>query len=51
MKPVASDPLPLLRENGPIGLVLAAPVLQADGAQPGRIRDLLLRTRTLDAGQ
>jgi two-component sensor histidine kinase len=32
MKPVASDPLPLLREDGPIGLVLAAPVLQADGA-------------------
>jgi two-component sensor histidine kinase len=30
-KPVASDPLPLLRRNGPIGLVLAAPVLQ-DGA-------------------
>ena len=33
-KPVASDPLPLLRENGPIGLVLAAPVLQDGGAQP-----------------
>jgi two-component sensor histidine kinase len=30
-KPVASDPLPLLRRNGPIGIVLAAPVLQ-DGA-------------------
>jgi len=30
-KPVASDPIPLLRPNGPIGLVLAAPVLQ-DGA-------------------
>ena len=27
-KPVASDPIPLLRPNGPIGLVLAAPVLQ-----------------------
>jgi two-component sensor histidine kinase len=27
-KPVASDPLPLLQENGPVGLVLAAPVLQ-----------------------
>jgi two-component sensor histidine kinase len=34
MKPVASDPLPLLRRDGPVGLVLAAPVLQADGAQP-----------------
>jgi two-component sensor histidine kinase len=30
-KPVASDPLPLLRRNGPMGIVLAAPVLQ-DGA-------------------
>jgi two-component sensor histidine kinase len=27
-KPVASDPIPLLRVNGPIGLVLAAPVSQ-----------------------
>ena len=25
-KPVASDPIPLLRKNGPIGIVLAAPV-------------------------
>ncbi len=33
-KPVASDPLPLLRPNGPIGLVLAAPVLQEGEAQP-----------------
>jgi two-component sensor histidine kinase len=30
-KPVASDPLALLHPNGPIGLVLAAPVLQ-DGS-------------------
>ena len=30
-KPLASDPFPLLRSNGPIGVVLAAPVLQ-DGA-------------------
>jgi two-component sensor histidine kinase len=34
LKPVASDPLPLLRKDGPIGLVLAAPVLQDNGAQP-----------------
>lgn len=27
-KPVASDPIPLLRKDGPVGLVLAAPVLQ-----------------------
>jgi len=27
-KPVASDPIPLLRVNGPVGLVLAAPVSQ-----------------------
>ena len=33
-KPVASDPLPLLRPNGPIGLVLAAPVLQEGDASP-----------------
>jgi two-component sensor histidine kinase len=33
-KPVASDPLPLLRPDGPIGLVLAAPVLQEGEAQP-----------------
>jgi two-component sensor histidine kinase len=33
-KPVASDPLPLLRPDGPIGLVLAAPVLQEGNAQP-----------------
>jgi two-component sensor histidine kinase len=33
-KPVASDPIPLLRQNGPIGLVLAAPVLQEGGTQP-----------------
>jgi two-component sensor histidine kinase len=30
-KPIASDPLPLLRADGPVGLVLAAPVLQ-DGS-------------------
>ena len=33
-KPVASDPLPLLRPNGPVGLVLAAPVLQEEVTQP-----------------
>jgi two-component sensor histidine kinase len=33
-KPVASDPIPLLRSNGPVGIVLAAPVLQEGGAQP-----------------
>jgi two-component sensor histidine kinase len=33
-KPVASDPLPLLRPNGPIGLVLAAPVMQEGDASP-----------------
>jgi two-component sensor histidine kinase len=34
VKPVASNPLPLLRPDGPIGLVLAAPVLMENGAQP-----------------
>ena len=32
-KPVASDPIPLLRQNGPIGLVLAAPVSQEDSTE------------------
>jgi two-component sensor histidine kinase len=37
-KPVASDPLPLVRPNGPIGIVLAAPVLQeGNGATAGFI--------------
>ena len=34
MTPVASNPLPLLRPDGPIGLVLAAPVLQDKDVQP-----------------
>jgi len=34
-KPLASDPFPLLRPNGPIGLVLAAPVLQEGGPPAG----------------
>jgi two-component sensor histidine kinase len=34
LKPVASDPIPLLRKDGPVGLVLAAPVLQDNGALP-----------------
>lgn len=33
-KPVASDPVPLLRPDGQIGLVLAAPVMQEGNAQP-----------------
>jgi two-component sensor histidine kinase len=33
-KPIASDPLPLLRPNGLTGLVLAAPVLQEGDASP-----------------
>jgi len=33
-KPVASDPMPLLRAGGPVGLVLAAPVLQEGEAKP-----------------
>ena len=35
-KPMASDPLPLLRPDGPIGIVLATPVLQeSDSALAG----------------
>jgi two-component sensor histidine kinase len=33
-KPVASDPIPLLRPNGPTGLALAAPVLQEGSDSP-----------------
>ena len=33
-KPIASDPLPLLRPDGAIGLVLAAPVLQEGSDSP-----------------
>jgi two-component sensor histidine kinase len=33
-RPIASDPIPLLRRNGPIGIVLAAPVLQEGAAAP-----------------
>ena len=33
-KPVASDPVVLLRPGGPIGLVLAAPVLQDGASEP-----------------
>ena len=33
-KPVSSDPLPLMRPDGPIGIVLAAPVLQQGNASP-----------------
>jgi len=31
---VASEPIPLLRDNGPVGLVLAAPVLQEGAVSP-----------------
>jgi two-component sensor histidine kinase len=33
-KPIASDPMPLLRPDGPVGLVLAAPVLQEGVSSP-----------------
>jgi two-component sensor histidine kinase len=33
-KPIASDPIPLLRVDGPIGLVLAAPVAPEGAAKP-----------------
>jgi two-component sensor histidine kinase len=33
-KPVASDPIPLLRPDGPAGLLLAAPVLQEGDTSP-----------------
>jgi two-component sensor histidine kinase len=33
-KPVASDPVPLLRQSGPVGVVLAAPVFQEGASEP-----------------
>src|SRR4029078_7800022 len=33
-KPVASDPIPLLRQNGPIGIVLASPILAEGTSDP-----------------
>ena len=33
-KPVASDPIPLLRKDGPLGIVLAAPVYQEGSTEP-----------------
>jgi len=33
-KPVASDPLPLLRSDGPMGLQLAAPVVPEGASAP-----------------
>jgi two-component sensor histidine kinase len=33
-KPVSSDPLPLMHPDGPIGIVLAAPVVQEGGVSP-----------------
>jgi two-component sensor histidine kinase len=33
-KPVASDPIPLLRQNGPVGVALATPVFQEGAPDP-----------------
>jgi hypothetical protein len=33
-KPVASDPIPLLKQNGPIGLVLASAILKEGTTEP-----------------
>ena len=33
-KPVASDPIPLLRQNGPIGIVLASAILKEGTTEP-----------------
>lgn len=33
-KPIASDPAPLLHANGPVGLILAAPVMLEDANSP-----------------
>ena len=41
-KPVASDPFPLLRPDGPVGLALAAPVLQEGAIGAGGLRDVFL---------
>ena len=50
-KPVASDPIPLLRTDGPVGIVLAAPVLQDGASRAGGLRHLFLRAGAADAGE
>jgi len=41
-KPVASDPIPLQRQNGPVGVVLAAPCFQEGASDPAGLRHFLL---------
>ena len=41
-KPVASDPIPLLRQNGPVGIVLAAPVVHGRRVGAGRLHHIFL---------
>jgi hypothetical protein len=49
-KPVASDPVPLLRINGPLGIVLAAPCLQR-AREPAGFVTFSYETRAADARQ
>ena len=50
-KPVASDPIPLLRQNGPIGLVLASPDSEGRHRRARGLRHLFLRAGAADADQ
>ena len=50
-KPVASDPIPLLRQNGPIGLVLASRDFEGRHRGARGLRHLFLRAGAADADQ
>ena len=50
-KPVASDPIPLLRPDGPVGLVLAAPVLQEGDSSPAGFVTFSYESGAADAGE
>ena len=50
-KPVASDPIPLLRKDGPVGIVLAAPVYPGRLQRGRGLRHVFLRTGDADADQ
>ena len=50
-KPVASDPIPLLRQNGPIGIVLASAILKEGTAEPVGFVTFSYELAPLDADQ
>ena len=46
-KPYTSDPVPLLRPDGPVGVVLAAPVVQPDATTPAGFVTFTYKLSTL----